>query len=298
MGYRNIFISSNARISSENEQLIISQNEQHLIPLEDINCIMIENLHSLITSYCFYKFSEYKIAVYFCNDKHIPCSVVLPYQSHTRHNEVLNYQINISKPTQKKLWQDIIKRKIQNQAKCFTLLGSDENYLYSLERKVLSGDTTNVEAVAAAYYFKSLFGNEFKRRVDSNINAALNYGYAIIRGFIARTLVCHGLETSIGLFHSSNINSFNLADDFIEPFRPFVDYYIMQKTDILNKDFTQFDKKKIFEMVSYCISINNQEHTVANAVDIMICSYIRVLKNESKILLLPKLIELKQYEYK
>jgi CRISPR-associated protein Cas1 len=302
LAFQNIFISNDVKITTKNEQLIISKDDDNSIPLEDINCIMIESLHSIISTYTFQKFSQYGIAVYLCDEKHHPNSIVLPFNSHTRHYKMIKYQLELSKPQKKRLWQQIIKMKIHNQALCYEMIGGDSSYLYSLEKKVTSGDTTNVEATAAVYFFKALYGNDFKRYNDNFVNSSLNYGYAIVRGVIARSIVCHGLEPSFGLFHRSELNSFNLADDFIEPLRPFVDYFINLK--LLNENVENNEnllpshKRSIFSMLTYCIKSNNQDHLLSNAIERMIISYLTVLYGVNSELILPELCQLRQYEYK
>lgn len=131
------------------------------------------------------------------------------------------------KPLQKRLWQQVVIQKIRNQALCLQLLELDgHEELLRMCKEVQSGDRTHVEAKAAAYYFRCMYGLGFSRGNDHIINSALNYGYAIIRGMIARSIICYGLEPSIGIFHHSELNNYNLADDMIEPFRPLVDLYV------------------------------------------------------------------------
>lgn len=307
MAFRNILISNDVKITTKNEQLVISSEEDNSIPLEDINCLLIESTHSIISTYTFQKFSQYGIAVYLCDDKHNPKSIILPFNTHTRHYKMVKQQLDLSKPQKKRLWQQIIKMKIHNQALCYELMGGDSSYLYLLEKRVTSGDTTNVEATAAVFFFKALYGNDFKRFNDNFINSCLNYGYAIIRGIVARSIVCHGLEPSFGLFHKNELNSFNLADDFLEPLRPFVDYFINKKLLIeYTDDFYAMNdgkllpshKKTIFSMLTYCIKSNNQDHIISNAIERMIISYLSVLYGVNTELMLPEICQLRQYEYK
>ena len=146
-----------------------------------------------------------------------------------RFDKLLMAQCEMGKPLQKQLWQQIVIRKIQNQAQCLRLMGKPEwETLQQMVGKVLSNDSDNREAVATALYFPALFGDGFFRGADDLWNVALNYGYTILRGGIARNLVVHGLEPCIGLHHRSVLNNFNLADDLIEPFRPIVDLYMAQ----------------------------------------------------------------------
>ncbi len=303
MAYRNLYVSNDVKISTQKEQLIVSGIEKTSIPLEDINCIMIDNLHSTISTYLFQKLNEYGIVLFVIDNKHLPCSVTLPFVKHSRHLKMLKYQLAQTVPQKKRLWQKIVKAKIRNQGHCLSFLGLDGDYLYSLENRVNSGDTTNVEATAAIYYFKTLYGYNFRRRNDNIVNACLNYGYSIIRGNIARTVVAHGFEPAIGIFHDNELNSYNLADDFMEPYRPFVDYYVtknilLDMEEDYDSELNPELKKEIFSMLSYCIKSNEQEHTILNSIEMMVSSYISFLSGASKDLILPDLIELKQYEYK
>ncbi len=142
---------------------------------------------------------------------------------------MMRLQLDIARPLAKQVWAGIVRRKIENQAVCLRLAGKDGvDRLESYARRVRSGDADNLEGQAAAFYFVQLFGQGFNRAQDRWANAALDYGYAVLRGAIARGLVAHGLHPTIGLFHDSEQNAFNLADDLIEPFRPLVDLHVVK----------------------------------------------------------------------
>lgn len=226
MAYRNIIVTRNIGISVHNYQLVIG-NEDMCVPLEDINCLVLEHAGIMISSGVLQRLSENGCLVYICDEKHLPSTVVLPMARHSRHFKMLTAQLAVTKPRQNRIWQQIVKQKIANQAMCLKLCGKkNADQLYNMTKKVQSGDKTNVEAQAAALYFKSLFGNDFTRGDDNGINAALNYGYSILRGHISRSIVCYGFEPSLGINHHSQLNNFNLADDFIEPYRAIVDYFV------------------------------------------------------------------------
>ena len=138
-----------------------------------------------------------------------------------------------------------------------------------MQKKVLSGDSKNVEAQAAAYYFKRIYGKHFVRSQESITNAMLNYGYAILRGVIARSIICHGYEPSLGIFHKNELNGFNLADDFIEPFRPLVDLLVYRLNQTVQEEqqwLTPDIKHELFRIVNYDMEVGNQKHIVSNAV--------------------------------
>ena len=295
MGFRNIKIDSHVKLSIKNQQLYIEADILRQIPLEDINCIIIENQTVTVSAYLLQKMADMGITVYVCDEKHLPNAVLLPMVRHSRHFKILKYQIEAGKPLQKRLWQQIVVRKIRNQALCLAYLdldGSEE--LMKMCKEVQSGDRTHVEAKAAAFYFKSLYGLGFSRGNDHVINSALNYGYAIVRGLIARSIVCYGLEPSIGVFHHSELNNFNLADDMIEPFRPLVDLYVAQNYDIaeIDSDLTPERKRGIFGIINYDMDMKGEKRIISNCIDMLVASYSGALQGKRSDLELPELMQL------
>lgn len=300
MGFRNIKIDSNAQIHIKNQQLLIDNGNEVSIPLEDVNCILIENQNVMLSTYFLQKIADYGIALYVCDEKHLPNAVVLPMVKHSRHFKILQYQIEVGKPLQKRLWQQVVMQKITNQALCLQILGKESSReLFRMSREVQSGDRTHVEAKAAAFYFKELYGIGFSRGDEHIINAALNYGYAIIRGIIARSLVCYGLEPSMGMFHHSELNSYNLADDIIEPFRPLVDLYVSTNFDIAEADsvLTPELKRGLFGIINFDMSLKGEKRIVSNCVDLLVASYSSALQGKRQELDLPELIELQVHSY-
>lgn len=300
MGFRNIKIDSHVGIHIKNQQLVIGMDEDVTFPLEDINCIMIENQTVSLSTYVLQKIAEKGIALYVCDEKHLPNAVLLPMVRHSRHFKLLKCQMECAKPLQKRLWQQIVVQKIRNQALCLQLLhmaGADE--LFAMCKEVRSGDRTHVEAKAAAHYFKSMYGLGFSRGNDHIINSALNYGYAIVRGMIARTIVCYGLEPSLGVFHHSELNSYNLADDMIEPFRPLVDLYVGQHFDIAEADsaLTPEMKRGLFGIINYDMSVKGEKRVISNSVDMLVASYSSALQEKKTELDLPELMQLQVHRY-
>ena len=300
MGFRNIKIDSHVKLSIKNQQLYIETDILRQIPLEDINCIIIENQTVTVSAYLLQKMADMGITVYVCDEKHLPNAVLLPMVRHSRHFKILKYQIEAGKPLQKRLWQQIVVRKIRNQALCLAYLdldGSEE--LMKMCKEVQSGDRTHVEAKAAAFYFKSLYGLGFSRGNDHVINSALNYGYAIVRGLIARSIVCYGLEPSIGVFHHSELNNFNLADDMIEPFRPLVDLYVSQNYDVaeIDSDLTPERKRDIFGIINYDMDVKGEKRIISNCIDMLVASYSSALQGKRSDLEVPELMQLQVHSY-
>lgn len=223
----------------------------------------------------------------------------MPLYTHSRHLKALQSQLALPQNIQRVIWQTIIIAKLNNQAKCleFTLSQGVEQ-LKEIAKCVEIGDSTHMEAKGASLYFKNLYGSQFTRDKTLWINGALNYGYAIIRGMIARSIVAYGYEPSIGICHHSELNSFNLADDLIEPFRPFVDLYVYNmEREGADEDLTPNDKKNIFSMLNCVMEISNKKFNITNAIERMIISFNRCLTNDFNVIECPKLLELEGYRY-
>ncbi|MFG6384070.1 MAG: type II CRISPR-associated endonuclease Cas1 [Lachnospiraceae bacterium] len=300
MGFRNVKIESNVKLYIENQQLVIGSGTDIKIPLEDINSILIENQFVTVSAYMLQKFAELGIALYVCDEKHLPNAVLLPMVRHSRHYKLLKYQIGISKPLQKRLWQQVVIQKIMNQSLCLEFSNKEGvEELRKMCKEVQSGDKTYVEAKAAAFYFRRLYGADFTRGEDHIINACLNYGYAIIRGMIARSLVCYGLEPAIGIFHKSELNSYNLADDFIEPFRSIVDLYVASKFDMSQTTsvLTPQIKRGLYGIVNYEMKVKGEKRILSNCIDNLIASYSSVLQGKGERLNLPELMQLQIHSY-
>ncbi|WP_298766438.1 type II CRISPR-associated endonuclease Cas1 [uncultured Polaribacter sp.] len=234
---RTLFFAKKFSLTTKNNQLVISNNEvpDKTIPIEDIGYIVIENQQTYISIPALNKLNENNVAVIFCNEKHLPQSMLLTLDNHHIQHELFKHQVNASEPLKKQLWQQVVQHKIHNQAALLHKIGKNKNPLAYHESKVLSGDTTNREAVAAAFYWKNIFDFNFKReRTGIYPNLFLNYGYIILRAAVARALSGSGLLNTLGIHHSNKYNAFCLADDIMEPYRPLIDakvIEIMQKYD-------------------------------------------------------------------
>ena len=299
MGYRNIKIESFIVLHIKNSQLIIGDKGVSF-PLEDINCVLIENQSVTVSSYMLHEFAKNEIALYVCDEKHLPNAVLLPLVKHSRHFKMLTRQIEAGKPLIKRLWQQIIVCKIKNQALCLKEMGLDGyDKLLAMTKEVQSGDKTHVEAKAAAYYFRALYGDDFTRDNECIINSAMNYAYAIIRGLIARSIVCYGLEPSLGMFHHSELNSFNLVDDLIEVFRPLVDLYVASHFDIaeVDADLTPQIKRDLFNIINYDMSVKGDKRIISNCIDMLVYSYSGAIQGNRTDLELPELIPLQVHSY-
>ena len=240
MVWRSVVISQPAKLKREHFSLVIEQAQSARVPFEDIAVIVLNHREITLTHPVLSACGEYGIALYATGDNHQPNGVFMPFLSHSRATRIMRLQLDIDKPKTKRAWAEVVKVKISNQARCLRLAypsplpspprgeGNkvDAERLESYVSRVRSGDTENMEAQASSYYFPQLFGKGFHRAKECWVNAALDYGYAVIRGAITRALVAHGFQPNIGLFHRSEQNAFNLADDLIEPYRALVDLHV------------------------------------------------------------------------
>lgn len=299
MSWRSVMITQPTKLSIQNRQLKITQEEDWSLPLEDISTIVLETPQISLSAKAMSMMADNKIVMYSCDEKHLPNGIFIPFACHSRQLKVIKQQLNCTESFQKRCWQRIIIRKITNQAKVLSMCEKSlmSEHLESLAKKVNSGDTENKEAIAAKGYFPSLFGRDFSREFDNIYNACLNYGYSIIRGAIARSIVSYGYMPAIGIHHKSELNNYNLADDFIEPFRPIVDLWV--KTNIKNE--TEFDKYVRAELVNLLnadVFIQGKLQSVNNAINIMVASYTTAInQNDYKKLELPEILSIRIHSY-
>lgn len=262
MSFKQIFIKNKSYLSYQNNSMSV-KNEftQTLISLDDINIVIVENQQTTITGALLSNLAQSDISVVFVDEKFSPSAISLGLYKNSRTAKIQKAQIAIKKPKLNRLWRDIVCSKILNQGDLLNSIESDE-YLYHLHNKVTSKDKGNLEAVAAAYYFKKLFGKDFHRNnTDDNRNIALNYGYSIFRSSIARHIIAYGLNPSFGIWHSSELNAFNLADDFIEPFRPVVDNYVFNNIKKDSKA-SSINKQELVGLLYFRVK-NTQNHSIS-----------------------------------
>ncbi len=220
------------------EVLIKGENKTTEVSVEDIGIMVIDHPQITITSGLIQSLQENNVAIITCDYRHMPQSLLLPIEGNSIQQERYEAQLRVSEPLKKQLWQQTIIQKIKNQAAVLNKLKLSSNYLMPLYKNVKSGDTDNCEATAAAYYWQTIFKHiiGFSRLTEPDSippNNFLNYGYAILRGTMARSIVCAGLLPTLGIFHRNRYNAFCLADDLMEPYRPYID-------EIVHKMHTEF----------------------------------------------------------
>ena len=274
MSFKQIFIKTKSYLSYQHNSMSI-KNEFHqtLVSLDDIDVVIVENQQTTITSALLSHLAQANISTIFVNEKFTPSAISIGLYKNSRTTKIQRAQVSMKKPRLNRLWKDIIYAKVLHQALLLESLRDDVT-LHFLLKKIISGDKTNIEAVAASFYFKDLFDHEFYRQsIEDNRNIALNYGYSIIRSSLARHIVAYGLNPSFGIWHSSELNSFNLADDLIEPFRPIVDRYVVQ--NISKENELTFENRKDLVGLLYSDMKNSkgEKTSVNNAIKHIVSSY-------------------------
>ncbi|MEN9929475.1 MAG: hypothetical protein RLZZ231_1396 [Bacteroidota bacterium] len=284
---RTLHFSNPAHLSFSNAQLVIDiKGEQKItktIPIEDIGVVIIEHPQITLSMNVLDALIKSNVAVVSCDDHYMPSGMFLPLDGHNTQTERIRNQLNASEPLKKQLWQQTIKCKIENQTAVLEKLGIDGNRLKLLASKVLSGDSSNLEAQAAAYYWQQLYGSDFVRsRKMESPNAQLNYGYAILRSLVARALSASGMYPSVGIHHRNKYNAFCLADDIMEPYRPFVDWQVINIFDgtELETGLTKDQKIKLLSLPQLDISIQQLTRPLFHAVSITTASLYKCFDGE------------------
>lgn len=232
---RSVVFSHPASLSLRYNQLVITMkdlpDERRTIPIEDIGFLMVDNPMVSISVPLLNALTENNVSVVFCNQKGMPTSMLFNLDNNNTQGETLRNQLSASPSFNKRLWKQIIECKIKNQAQLLEKLGKEGKCLFPYYNNVKSGDSTNREGAAAKLYWTQLFGKDFIRdRTQSGTNALLNYGYTILRAAVTRAMISAGLFPALGIFHHNRSNAFPLADDIMEPYRPFVDEIVYHLT--------------------------------------------------------------------
>lgn len=298
MVWRSVVINQPARLKREHFALVVEQEQSARVPFEDIAVIVLNHREITLTHPVLSACGEYGIGLYSTGDNHQPNGVFMPFLQHSRATRMQRLQLDLDKPSAKRAWAHIVQTKIGNQARCMELLGATgADRLASYARRVRSGDGGNLEAQASAYYFPQVFGRSFHRSQTGWINAALDYGYAVMRGACARALVAHGMLPSFGLFHRSEQNAFNLADDLIEPYRPVVDLHVAQHRPAdEDAELQPSDKVALVGLLNVDVAMPRGQMSVLASIEQATESLARLYDGGSEqVLELPRLIGLRQH---
>lgn len=230
---RTLYFGNPAHLKTTNDQLVVERPDLplHTVPIEDIGLVVLDHQQITISQALIAKLLDNNVAVITCNNTHHPTGLLFNLDGHTLQSQRFQDQLESSLPLRKQLWQQTIEAKISNQAAALAQRRIENKYLLTLAGKVKSGDAGNLEAKAALYYWSKFFPEDLqftRHREGSQPNNLLNYGYAIIRAMMARALVGSGLLPVMGIHHRNQYNAYCLADDIMEPYRPYVDLLVYQ----------------------------------------------------------------------
>lgn len=259
---KTILLEKKASVTCKNLQLIIKTEERESsIPIEDIGFIVLDHQEIYLSIPAMNQLVENNSSLIICHTNHLPNGMFLNLNSHHIQQEIFRKQIEASAPLKKQLWQQTIVEKIKNQGILLERITGSKNHFNYLAGKVQSGDTTNMEGVAASQYWKSFFEADFKReRFGDYPNNFLNYGYAVLRAATARALSGSGLLNTLGIHHKSKYNAFALADDIMEPFRPLVDekvFELMQQYD--EQDLNTLIKSELLQLLTRTVYFKEEK---------------------------------------
>jgi CRISP-associated protein Cas1 len=293
---RTVAISSRSYLSTKNEQLVVRREmdeSEVTVPIEDIGLLEVDSMQVTATTALLVKLLENGSTTIFCDGSHHPVGLLLPLAGNSLHALRLRQQVDSSLPTRKRAWQEIIRRKLQNQADVLLELGADDRQVRRRVRRVLTNDSTNQEGVGAAAYWKVLL-TPFATNRDSDgafPNNVLNYGYAVIRACVARGLVASGLHPALGIKHSNRGNPFALADDVMEPYRPFLDHLVIPKALEWDPEegLTPAIKRQILEVLLVDSHWPEGRRPLLNSIQLSAASMAQVFAGEREVPAFPTL---------
>lgn len=304
---RTLYFGNPAYLSLRNAQLVIRKSDDgdlpsdedllnpvKTIPIEDIGVVILDNKQITITSSAIAVLLDNNVALVTCNEKSMPTGLMLPLESHSVQSERFKDQLGASLPLRKQLWQQTVVAKIKNQASVLKYVsGVEADNMIIWSGKVRSGDSGNMEARAAAYYWKNVFPevDHFSRdRYNPYPNNFLNYGYAILRAIIARSLVASGLLPTMGIHHHNRYNAYCLADDIMEPYRPFVDRLIIDiMAETKEKELNRSIKARLLGIPVLDVTINGHRSPLIIAATTTTASLYKCFSGESRRILYPEL---------
>ena len=300
MAFRVVLIESEVKMKVKLNNLIVTKAGNDIwIPLDDISMIVMDNLSSEISIRLLCILSEHGIGLMICNQEHLPTGYYSSYDNHSRASKVIGYQLSKDKVYYELLWNKIVEAKIQNQANAYYCIKQDEdgkNQIAEFAKEIVNGDKTNREAHAAKVYFNLLMGTSFSRgNEEILLNSALDYGYAVLRSYIARACVGYGLNTQIGIHHKNEYNRFNLVDDLMEPLRPFVDiaaYNIVKEDSFFKPE----HRRQLVNMLNKKIRYRNKKMYICNMIDNYVEQFASLLAGRCEEIIFPDVNELLEEE--
>lgn len=295
---RTLYFGNPAYLKTKNEQLVfesVEDGELKTLPIEDIGVLIMDHQQITITQALIAKLLENNVALITCDSKHHPTGLMLNLDGHTLQSKKFAAQVEATIPLKKQLWQQTVSSKIDNQACMLEGIRVAAKNLRNWAQEVKSGDADNHEAVAAAFYWKNIFDifPDFKRdREGEPPNNLLNYGYAILRAVVARNLVASGMLPTLGIFHKNQYNAYCLADDIMEPYRPFVDKVVWTIVRMNGNylEITPNMKKELLGIPAMDVIINGEKSPLMVAVQKTTASLAKCYEGKARKIMYPEFI--------
>ena len=281
MSFRTVVITRQSKISYKNRFLVVKQdNDEKYIHLSEIDTIIVDSISVSISAYLLKEIADAKINMIFCDEKHNPFGELSPYYSRYNSSKKIKEQIKWTNKYKDDLWMKIVKNKILNQSLLLNKIKNDKyDLLTSYIDEVVSGDKTNREGHAAKVYFNALFGKDFVRNNNDNINAALNYGYAILLSTINKEVITGGYLTQLGIHHKNEFNEFNLSCDLMEPFRVIVDNFVyFNQERELNTNY----KLDIVNILNNSYKYQNKSYTLKDIIGLFVKNTLNNINNSDE----------------
>ncbi|MNK39234.1 CRISPR-associated endonuclease Cas1 [compost metagenome] len=292
---RSIYIGNPAYLKLKDEQMYImepfSNEMKGKVPVEDLGLLMLDHFQITISHQLIQKMMGNNVVVVSCDSYHLPHGIMLPFYGHTEHSDRVKDQLEASEPLKKQLWKQTIECKIENQKEVLRRLGNYFEPMLDYQSNVKTGDITNMEGIAAQHYWKYLISLDFLRqRFGDSPNQFFNFGYAVLRSIVARSIVETGLLPVLGIFHKNKYNPYCLADDLMEPYRPFVDLLVMdwltknQNIEELTKEF----KAHILQIATKDVLIDGKTRPLLVAVKTTATSLYKCYTGEKRLISYPE----------
>lgn len=293
--WRTVIVNEGEKLTIRDNWLVVSCNQlEQRIPVGDLYSVVIDNRKALLSTAVLTCLAEAGVHIFFCNEKHLPAALALPLNHYYKPFGVLKKQLALTDDFRAQLWANIVRQKIRNQAKCLRLAGVPAQKAEEIERiaaKVEPADKRNREGTAARKYFSALFGAGFTRGSNDVTNAALNYGYTILRSAVCKTAVAYGYSCSLGIHHINESDAFNLAEDLMEPLRPLVDLWTDTNYDNLLESLTRENRKELISIINLPMQWNGKKMRVRYIIDRMVSSLTSAVNAaDPNLLILPELV--------
>ena len=294
--FRTIIINSGEKIKLKDNWLLVeTEDGDKTVPIDNIYSVVLDNQNILLTSSVVNAITNNGGHIVLCDKKHMPTSEIFPISNYYRPLTVQRNQLELSRDVKDEIWKRIVSEKIGNQGIVLASCTGNTDVakrLYELSGEIIGDDINNCEGVAAKMFFRNMFGSDFIRMNDDSINSALNYGYAIIRSSVSKSLIGHGFNCVLGLHHINIYNPFNLSDDVMEPLRPLVDKWVSKNDSDLVDELTKENRVSLANIINEHVLINGKQMQLRSAIDVYVRTLSKAIETETPdYLKIPRIIK-------